>query len=251
MRKWFRSSLEWWKRVMQDTTKMVRVECSNMTQVPMLPPGMIQESAKLVKGCPCWLHARHNSGPPASSRNYSGPQSASHSEAWPTCSDGEHNRQIPLEWPENKDSLDMMQERCRPLKDAPGKEKAHPSRMHDDEDPLLDGTRKLQIPLGWHEEDDDPSGMVCWLCRLLQYGTWKMHIPPGWQRMIKTPPGWYQMQIPLGWCKGAGDPPRQCKGCADSSGIADDSDPSTTAQGKTDPFKMAGTQIPPGLHKDS
>jgi len=117
--------------------------------------------------------------------------------------------------------------------------------------PLLDGTRKLQIPLGWHEEDDDPSGMVCWLCRLLQYGTWKMHIPPGWQRMIKTPPGWYQMQIPLGWCKGAGDPPRQCKGCADSSGIADDSDPSTTAQGKTDPFKMAGTQIPPGLHKDS
>jgi len=64
-----------------------------------------------------------------------------------------------------------------------------------------------------------------------------MHIPPGWQRMIKTPPGWYQMQIPLGWCKGAGDPPRQCKGCTDSSGIADDSDSSKTAQGKNRSFQ--------------
>ena len=117
--------------------------------------------------------------------------------------------------------------------------------------PLHDSTRKLQTPLGWHKEDADPSGMVCWLCRLLQYGTWKMHISPGWQRMIKTPPGWYQMQIPLGWCKEAGHPPSQCKGCADSSGIADDSDPSTTAQGKTDPFKMAGMHSPAGLHKDS
>jgi hypothetical protein len=53
--------------------------------------------------------------------------------------------------------------------------------------------------------------MVFWLCRLLQYGTWKMQIPPWWQRMIKTPPGWYQMQIPLGRCKEAGDSPRQCR----------------------------------------
>jgi len=100
--------------------------------------------------------------------------------------------------------------------------------------------RKMQILLGWCVDYADSSSMV--------HG---MHSPPGWQRMIKTPPGWYQMQIPLGWCKGAGDPPRQCKGCADSSGMADDSDPSMTAEGKTDPFKMAGTQIPPGLHKDS
>jgi len=120
-----------------------------------------------------------------------------------------------------------------PLKDVPGKKKG--TALQDASSwcrPLQDGTRKLQTPLGWQKEDADPSGMVCWLCRLLQYGTWKMHIPPGWKRMIKPPPGWYQMQILLGRCKGAGDPPRQCRGRADSSGIADDSDPSTTAQGR-------------------
>jgi len=55
--------------------------------------------------------------------------------------------------------------------------------------------------------------------------------------MIKTPPGWYQTQIPLGRCKGAGDSPRQCRGCADSSGIPDDSDPSMTAQGRNRSFQ--------------
>jgi hypothetical protein len=57
------------------------------------------------------------------------------------------------------------------------------------------------------------------------------------------------MQIPLERCKGAGDPPRQCRGRADSSGIADDSDPSQQPNEETDPFKMAGMQIPVGLHR--
>lgn len=63
VRKWFRSPLECWKGVMQDSTRMVRVGWCTMTQVPMLQPGTIQDPAKLVKGCPCWLHARYNSGP--------------------------------------------------------------------------------------------------------------------------------------------------------------------------------------------
>jgi hypothetical protein len=61
-KKWFRSPQEWWKGVMQDSTRMVRVGWCSITQVPMLPSGMIQVSAKLVKGCSCWLHTRHNSG---------------------------------------------------------------------------------------------------------------------------------------------------------------------------------------------
>ena len=46
--------------------------------------------------------------------------------------------------------------------------------------------KMMQTRPRWHKEASDPSGMVCSLCRLLQYGTWKMQIPPGWQRMIKT-----------------------------------------------------------------
>jgi len=237
MRKWFRCPQEWWKGLMQDSTTMVRVGWCSMTQVPMLPSGTIQEPAKLVKVCSCWLHARHNSGTQHLAQEIilvpSQPYRGMTHMFWWTAQQADP---IKMAWEHRflgYDARKMQtpqgcprEEKCTPLQDA--------SRWCR---PLQDGTKKLQTPLGWQEEDADPSGMVCWLCRLLQYGTWKMQIPPGWQRMIKTPPGWYQMQIPLGRCKGAGDSPRQCRGCADSSGIPDDSDPSVTAQGRNRSFQ--------------
>jgi len=92
-----------------------------MTQVPMLPPGMIQEPANLVKrmslltSCKAQLAQEIILVPS---------QPASHREAWPVCSDGQLNGQISSEWPENTDSLDMMPERCRPLKMSQGIKKA-------------------------------------------------------------------------------------------------------------------------------
>jgi hypothetical protein len=70
----------------------------------------------------------------------------------------------------------MMPERYRPLKDVPGKKKAHPSRMpHDDADPskmaqrsfrpLWDGMRKMQILLGWCVDYADSSSMVHGRCK--------------------------------------------------------------------------------------
>jgi len=77
--------------------------------------------------------------------------------------------------------LDMMPERCRPLKDVPGKKNAHPSRMpQDDADPskmaqrsfrpLWDGKRKMQILLGWCVDYAESSSMVHGRCKSHQDG---------------------------------------------------------------------------------
>jgi hypothetical protein len=71
----------------------------------------------------------------------------------------------------------MMPERCRPLKDVPGKKKAHPSGMPDYDDadpsrmaqrsfrPLWYGMRKMQILLGWCFDYADSSSMVHGRCK--------------------------------------------------------------------------------------
>jgi len=110
---------------------------------------------------------------PSSTRDYSGSQPASIDRHDPRVrSDGQLNRQIPSEWPENTDSLDMMPERCRhPSKMSQGRKKALPSRMPQvDADPskmaqgsfrpLWDGKRKMQILLGWCVDYADSSSMV-------------------------------------------------------------------------------------------
>jgi hypothetical protein len=75
----------------------------------------------------------------------------------------------------------MMQERCRPLKDVPGRKEIHPSRMTQDDAnpskmaqgssrPLWDGMRKKQILLGWRVDDADSSSMVHGRCTSYQDG---------------------------------------------------------------------------------
>jgi len=89
---------------------------------------------------------------PSSTRDYSGSQPASIERHDPHVrSDGQLNRQIPSEWPENTDSLDTMPGRCTPLKDVPGKKKKHspPGCL-----------KMMQTPPRWHKEASNPSGMA-------------------------------------------------------------------------------------------
>jgi hypothetical protein len=90
-------------------------------------------------------------------------------------------QQIPSEWPENTDSSDMMQERCRPFKDVPGRKVVQPSKTTQDDAnpskvtqgssrPFWDGMRKMQILLGWRVDDANSSSMVHGRCTSHQDG---------------------------------------------------------------------------------
>jgi len=143
-----------------------------MTQVPMLPPGMIQEPAKLVKGCPSWLHARHNSGPHLAQEIILVPSQPAltgmtHVFVLMDSSTGKSHQnglrtQIPWIWCQ-KDA-DTPQ-RC------PREEKRH----------CPPGCLKLmQTPPRWHKEASDPSGMAKGRCRSFWDGVLIMQTPPVW-----------------------------------------------------------------------